>query len=65
MIYGGVYKNKKGILPQKEGRVWYEADINYIDGYRNNERLVFSNDRLIFVTRDHYNTFAEIIGEEN
>ena len=28
------------------------------------ERLVFSNDGLIFVTRDHYETFAEIIGEE-
>ena len=63
MIYGGVYKNKKGILPQKEGRIWHEADINYAGGYRNDERLVFSNDGLIFVTRDHYKTFAEIVGE--
>lgn len=29
------------------------------------ERLVFSNDGLIFVIRDHYETFAEIIGEKN
>ncbi len=65
MIYGGIYYNDKGILPHKEGRVWYETDINYEGGYRNSERVVFSNDGLIFVTYDHYKTFAEIIGEEN
>lgn len=64
-LFGGVYKNKKGILPEKNGRIWYEADINYAGGYRNDERLVFSNDGLIFVTRDHYKSFAEIVGEEN
>ena len=47
-----------------EGRIWYEADINYKRGYRNTQRLLFSNDGLIFVTYDHYETFAEIIGDE-
>ena len=64
MLFGGIFKNKKDILPEKEGRIWFEADINYNDGYRNKHRIVFSNDGLIFVTYDHYETFAEIIGEE-
>lgn len=64
MIFGGVYYNDNNKLPQKDGRIWYEADINYTGGYRNKQRLLFSNDGLIFVTYDHYETFAEIIGEE-
>ncbi len=59
-ILGGVYNNDDGHLPHKEGRVWYEADINYVQGYRNKQRLVFSNDGLIFVTYDHYETFIEV-----
>lgn len=61
MIFGGEYKNRNGHLPSKEGRVWYEADINYQVGYRNNQRIIFSNDGLIFVTYDHYKTFFEIV----
>ena len=38
-----------------------EADINYKRGKRNSERIVFSNDGLVFVTYDHYETFYEII----
>lgn len=64
MIFGGIYYNDNQVLPKKDGRIWYETDINYINGYRNKQRLVFSNDGLIFVTYDHYETFAEIIGEE-
>ena len=60
MITKGIYKNRNGKLPSKSGRVWYEADINYIGGYRNNDRILFSNDGLIFVTYNHYDTFVEI-----
>ena len=63
MIFGGIYKNKDGILPYREGRIWYEVDINYTSGRRNKQRVVFSNDGLIFVTYDHYETFIEITGE--
>jgi len=48
-------------LPEKPGRIWYEADINYSGGYRNSERILYSNDGLIFITLDHYRTFIEII----
>ena len=61
MVTRGVYRNKNGHLPSSTGRVWYEADVNYDYGYRGPARLLFSNDGMVFVTYDHYNTFAEII----
>lgn len=61
MITKGVYKNRDGHLPSVEGRVWYEADINYTQGFRGTSRVLFSNDGLIFVTYDHYHTFSEIV----
>ncbi len=42
-------------------RTGYEADINYVSGKRNSDRIVWSNDGLMFVTYDHYRTFIEII----
>ena len=61
MIFGGIYQNRNGHLPSVPGRIWYEADINYTSGYRGNDRIVYSNDGLIFVTYDHYKTFQVII----
>ncbi len=60
VIGGDVYRNKNGHLPSAPGRVWYEADINYDTGYRNDHRLLYSNDGLIFATYDHYMTFVQI-----
>lgn len=57
---GDIYKNGEEKLPSMPGRIWYEADINYTDGYRNRQRILYSNDGLIFVTYDHYQTFYEI-----
>lgn len=59
MIAGGIYKN--GHLPSAPGRVWYEADINYVRGWRGTDRILYSSDGLIFATYDHYLTFYEII----
>ena len=61
MLTCGVYSDKNNHLPQKSGRIWYEADINYTPGRRNRHRVVWSNDGLIFVTYDHYETFYEIV----
>lgn len=61
MLTKGIYKNKDHHLPQIPGRIWYEADINYYSGKRNGHRLLWSNDGLLFVTYDHYETFFEII----
>ena len=60
MIGGNIYKNKDGKLPQISGRIWYEADINYDGGFRSRQRILYSNDGLIFVSYDHYQTFYEI-----
>ena len=61
MIGGDVYCNNNNHLPYSFGRIWYEADINYISGKRDGQRIVWSNDGLVFVTYDHYMTFYEII----
>ena len=60
MLGGDVYNNDDFKLPYKPGRIWYEADINYRNGKRNRQRLLYSNDGLMFVTYDHYQTFYEI-----
>ncbi|MBQ7288616.1 MAG: phage head morphogenesis protein [Clostridia bacterium] len=61
MLTKGKYKNKNGHLPSAPGRIWYEADINYTWGYRGSDRVLFSNDGLVFVTYDHYKTFQVIV----
>ena len=61
MIGGDLYKNIPEILPQIVGREWYEADLDYDSGFRNNKRLLYSNDGLIFVSYDHEQTFYEIV----
>ena len=47
-------------LPYARGRTWKECDVNYEGGYRGAERLVYSNDGLIFYTGDHYKTFEQL-----
>lgn len=59
-IGGDVFGNREGKLPKKDGRKWYECDVNYEGGYRGAERIVFSNDGLIYYTGDHYKTFIKI-----
>lgn len=60
MLTKGQYANRNGHLPSAPGKIWYEADINYNSGYRGVDRILFSNDGLIFVTYDHYQTFQAI-----
>ncbi|MGB7473905.1 ribonuclease domain-containing protein [Trichococcus sp.] len=62
-IGGDFYGNREGLLPKKSGRTYYEADINYNGGYRGAERIVYSNDGLIFFTDDHYESFEQLYGE--
>lgn len=61
MLAKGIYENRNGHLPSAPNRVWYEADIDYTSGYRGISRILHSNDGLIFVTYDHYQTFSEIV----
>jgi hypothetical protein len=59
-IGGGRFGNYDGLLPEKEGRTYYECDIDYDGGSRNAKRIVYSNDGLIFYTDDHYKTFEQL-----
>ena len=59
-IGGNRFGNYEGLLPEAKGRKYTECDINYDGGYRNGERIVFSNDGLIFYTSDHYQTFTPV-----
>lgn len=61
MLTKGIYNNDDGHLPDAAGRIWYEADINYTSGRRGLERILYSNDGLVFITRDHYVTFIEVV----
>jgi hypothetical protein len=56
-IGGDSFGNYEGRLPKANGRKYYECDINYDGGYRGSERIVYSNDGLIYYTSDHYETF--------
>ena len=59
-IGGSSYGNYEGLLPEEKGRKYYECDINYVKGNRGAERIVYSNDGLIFYTGDHYETFEQL-----
>ena len=56
MIGGDIFDNRNHILPEKEGRIWYECDIDYESGRRNTKRLYYSNDGLMFYSESHNDT---------
>ena len=55
-----VFANREYKLPSAPGRIWYECDIDYNGGNRNNFRLIYSNDGLIFKTDSHYTSFIAV-----
>ena len=63
-IGGDYFGNYEELLPEKDGRDYYECDINTDGSYRGAERIVYSNDGLIYYTPDHYETFELLYGEE-
>lgn len=65
-IGGDYFGNYEEILPTKTGRTYTECDINTLGkDSRGAERIVFSNDGLIYYTDDHYETFELLYGDEN
>ena len=60
VIGGDRFFNREGRLPDTDGRVWFEADLDFACGRRGAKRLIFSNDGLIYVTVDHYESFTEV-----
>lgn len=63
-IGGDVFGNREGLLPKKDGRIYYECDIDTMGGgSRGAKRIVYSNDGLIYYTSDHYSGFTLMYGE--
>lgn len=63
-IGGDYFGNYEEILPEKNGRDYYECDIDSDGGYRGAKRIVYSNDGLVYYTEDHYESFELLYGEE-
>ena len=60
-IGGDVFSNNEKLLPEKKGRKYYECDVGTLGAKeRGAERLVYSDDGLIFYTSDHYSTFTPL-----
>ena len=59
-IGGDRFGNYEGLLPNKKGRTWYEADCYYTKGKRNAYRILFSSDGLVYYTDDHYESFTQM-----
>lgn len=59
-IGGDRFGNYEGMLPEEDGRTYRECDIDYEGGFRNEKRIVYSNDGLIYYTEDHYETFTQL-----
>ena len=57
---GDPFGNREGLLPEDGARRYYECDVGYRGGARGPERLVYSDDGLIFYTADHYESFTRL-----
>ncbi|MEA5153147.1 MAG: ribonuclease domain-containing protein [Oscillospiraceae bacterium] len=63
-IGGDSFGNREGLLPDAAGRRWTECDVNTAGASsRGAERIVFSNDGLIYYTGDHYESFELLYGD--
>jgi len=63
-IGGDRFGNYEELLPDAPGRTWTECDIGTLGkSSRGAERIVFSNDGLIYYTEDHYESFVLLYGE--
>lgn len=63
-IGGSRFGNYEGLLPEAEGRSYQECDIDTVGARsRGAQRIVYSNDGLIYYTQDHYESFTLLYGE--
>ena len=59
-IGGDEYNNADKMLPEEEGRVFYECDVNVEPGERGKEKVIYTNDGQIFYTGDNMETFEQV-----
>jgi len=56
-IGGDHFGNREGKLPK--GEKYFEADVNYNCGNRNGDRIVFTKNGEVYLTKNHYKSFEE------
>ncbi|MGA9212042.1 ribonuclease domain-containing protein [Kaistella sp.] len=54
-IGGDHFSNREKKLPS--GNEYYEADVNYNCANRNADRIIFTENGEVWLTKDHYKTF--------
>lgn len=56
-IGGDYFSNREKTLPK--GNKYYEADVNYNCGNRNADRIVFTKEGDVWLTKNHYKSFEK------
>lgn len=56
-IGGDKFSNREKLLPK--GNQYFEADVNYQCGRRNADRIVYTKNGDVWLTKDHYKTFEK------
>lgn len=56
-IGGDNFNNREKTLPS--GNKYFEADVNYNCGNRNADRIVFTKNGEVWLTKNHYNSFEK------
>ncbi len=56
-IGGDRFGNREGQLPKN--KKYYEADVNYHCGNRNADRIIFTQNGEVYLTKNHYKSFSK------
>lgn len=56
-IGGDHFGNREGGLPK--GDQYFEADVNYSCGNRNADRIIFTKNGDVYLTKNHYKSFEK------
>ncbi|MCE3076488.1 ribonuclease domain-containing protein [Chryseobacterium gwangjuense] len=56
-IGGDHFGNREGKLPK--GQKYFEADVNYNCGNRNSDRIIFTKNGDVYLTKNHYKSFEK------
>jgi guanyl-specific ribonuclease Sa len=56
-IGGDKFGNREGNLPN--GEKYFEADVNYSCGNRNSDRIIFTKNGDVYLTKNHYKSFEK------
>lgn len=56
-IGGDKFGNREGRLP--DGEKYFEADVNYHCGGRNADRIIYTRNGDVYLTKNHYKSFEK------